>query len=65
MRDYHVIAPQLRSMIEMGMKVSLDDFGTGYSSLAYITDLAATGLKIDRSFIQKLTQSEADEKLWI
>lgn len=63
MRDYHVIAPQLRSMIEMGMKVSLDDFGTGYSSLAYITDLAATGLKIDRSFIQKLTQSEADEKV--
>ena len=63
MRDYRIIAPQLRSMIDIGMKVSLDDFGTGYSSLAYITDLAATGLKIDRAFIQRATESDADEKI--
>ena len=35
---------------EKGHTVSIDDFGTGYSSLAYLHDLAADIIKIDRTF---------------
>jgi len=33
-----------------GVQLSIDDYGTGYSSLAYLTDLPASELKLDRAF---------------
>ncbi|MBV0933224.1 EAL domain-containing protein [Marinobacterium weihaiense] len=58
MVEYRSIAHQLRTLIALGMGVSIDDFGTGYSSLAHITDLAASVLKIDRTFISRLGESD-------
>ncbi|WP_052661479.1 bifunctional diguanylate cyclase/phosphodiesterase [Clostridium aceticum] len=46
---------KLRQLKELGVKISIDDFGTGFSSLSYFTKFPIDSLKIDRSFIQNIT----------
>lgn len=51
-------AEKLRAIKEMGFGISLDDFGTGYSSLRYLQTLPFTALKIDKSFVQSITEDD-------
>ena len=55
MHDTAHAAEQLRRLRELGIRICIDDFGTGHSALAYVHDLPADCIKIDRSFIERLT----------
>lgn len=53
----------LLQVAALGVGLALDDFGMGYSSLGHLRELPVSRLKIDRSFVQGLTDNEQDAVL--
>ena len=47
----------------MGIRSHIDDFGTGHSSLSYLQLFPVSALKIDRSFINKLTTNGENQEI--
>jgi len=51
MRNVADVTEQMKALSAKGIEFSIDDFGTGHSSLARLSQLSASILKIDKSFM--------------
>src|SRR5690606_15188568 len=58
-RSEHVLS----GLNALGVRLSCDDFGTGYSSLAHLRRLPICEIKIDKSFIARMTVDESDRAI--
>ncbi len=63
-RDADRSAALLRTLHELGVRVSIDDFGTGYASLEQLRQVAvADSLKIDRTFVAGIVDDPRDRAI--
>lgn len=61
--DIEYIRPLLLQIKSMGMQISMDDFGTGYSSLNILSSLPIDELKIDKSFVDDILESDSAKNM--
>jgi EAL domain-containing protein (putative c-di-GMP-specific phosphodiesterase class I) len=53
-------ATPLQALRGQGIRIAFDDFGTGYASLRCLTVFPVSRIKIDRSFVERITNSARD-----
>lgn len=56
-KDFNALTEFVHAMKKRGIYTSIDDFGTGYSSLNLIKDLPVNVIKLDRSFVKNIPNS--------
>lgn len=56
--DLKLIKETIEQLKQQGITFSMDDFGTGYSSISYLSEISLVELKIDRSFIAKISETK-------
>ena len=57
------LLPIFNEIKEHGISLSLDDFGTGYSSLSMLKKVPIDELKIDKSFVDHITEKQTDKEM--
>jgi len=57
-------APMLQRLRAAGVRIAIDDFGSGFSSLGQSTQLPVDLLKLDRSFVSSMLDSDHDVRLF-
>ncbi len=62
-QDSLTLAESLASLRRMGVRFAIDDFGTGYSNLAYLKRFEVERLKIDQTFVRRLTDDVQDQAI--
>jgi len=61
--DAHTAIANLDRLRRAGVLIALDDFGTGYSSLTYLRDMPVDIVKIDRRFIEELSDADSQSSI--
>jgi EAL domain-containing protein (putative c-di-GMP-specific phosphodiesterase class I)/CRP-like cAMP-binding protein len=57
-QNMEAVSASLQQLRDLGTGIALDDFGTGYAGLDYLQSLPFTCLKIDKTFVQQMHQSD-------
>jgi EAL domain-containing protein (putative c-di-GMP-specific phosphodiesterase class I) len=63
MHDCEAVFSALDQLHKLGVRIALDDFGTGYSSLSFLQKFPFNKIKIDRSFVNALTNAKEESRL--
>jgi diguanylate cyclase (GGDEF)-like protein len=61
--DIETAAAELGRLKHLGVKLALDDFGTGFSSLTHLMNLPIDIIKIDRSFVSRISEDEGHSEM--
>lgn len=63
MSQEEVVLAQVKELRALGVGIAIDDFGTGYSSLGYLKQLPIDIVKIDRTFVSRITHDPEESAL--
>ncbi|MDY0189538.1 MAG: EAL domain-containing protein [Desulfuromonas sp.] len=63
MENPELAITRIRTLNELGIRISIDDFGTGYSSLSYLNQFMVNTVKIDRSLVMNIDSNKTVESI--
>lgn len=61
--DWDFVNKQFNAFHNLGIKIAMDDFGMGYANLAFMKNFRCNQVKIDRTFVEDILNSEYDRNI--